>query len=61
MKQRIEQRTFYGEGCESKALEWLYNMEKCFNLIKINWIKYKAKEDSLGYIQSRCQVILKYK
>lgn len=61
MKQKVEQRTFYGEGCEGKALEWLCNMEKCFSLIKINWRKYKVKADWLGYKQSRCQVILKYK
>ena len=59
MTQRTEQRTFYGSDCEEKALEWLCNMEKCFNLIKISWKKYKIK---LWHgLESRCKVVLNYK
>ena len=58
MKLTRRQRTFCGDECERKAIEWLSKLEGLFHVHIINWKTYEVK--GVYGIEGRCKVIVVY-
>ena len=55
MKKQI---TFYGRRCEAEAIDWITNLSKCFDIIKMTMRTYEVK--CWNGVESRCQIKIKY-
>lgn len=54
-----KQQTFYGDYCEGKAIDFLYHLEKCFEIVDVNMKVYLVKKEYTS--EKRCKVVVKYK
>lgn len=53
------QKTFYGEYSQGTAIEWLYNLSKCFKITNSS-MKCYSKRVYSG-MEERCQIKVTYK
>ncbi len=59
MKRQI---TFEGKYCQSSAIEWLQDLEKCFEIKKAKIISYNIKKRyDWQQDNKRCKVEVNYK
>lgn len=58
-KTKFEQTTFYGTGCEEKAINRLTNIERCFTILSASLKTYDIKTP-FG-LEMRCRLKLRYK
>lgn len=54
-----KQRTWIGDNCDNRAIEWLDHLAYCFHIRKVTMRKYIVKKSK--YVkEERCQIIVKF-